>query len=85
MHDKGLRIVRFADDFLLLAKEENTAKEALNETIAFLKNEGLELHPEKTRLVSFEKGFRFLGHLFVRSMIVKEVEICQFGNLASDS
>ena len=38
-----------------------------------LASHGLELNPEKTRVVDFERGFRFLGHVFVRSMIWKEV------------
>jgi CRISPR-associated protein Cas1 len=31
------------------------------------------LHTDKTRIVPFEQGFRFLGHVFVRSMVWKEV------------
>ena len=35
---------------------------------------GQALNPEKTRLVDFDRGFKFLGHLFVRSMVLKSVE-----------
>lgn len=70
----GVRLVRFADDFVLLAKTPASAEKALVEMTGLLAGEGLEIHPEKTRLVSFEEGFRFLGHVFVRSMIVREVQ-----------
>ena len=70
---KGLRIVRFADDFLLLAKSEAKARDAYQDLQAFLAEIGLELHPEKTRIISFDQGFRFLGHVLVRSMVFREV------------
>jgi CRISP-associated protein Cas1 len=70
----GMRIVRFADDFLVLCKTEALARNAREQAAALLMAEGLELNPEKTRLVSFDQGFRFLGHMFVKGMIWKEVE-----------
>lgn len=66
-----LRLVRYADDFVILAKKEDAAEQALELMAAKLAEHGLRLHPEKTRIVDFDKGFRFLGHLFVRSMILK--------------
>ena len=65
-------IVRYADDFVLGFREEADARrclEALRERLAHF---GLELHPEKTRLVELglgREGFDFLGcHLrIVRS------------------
>ncbi len=71
---RGVRLVRFADDFLLLAKTPASAERALAEMGRLLAAQGLELHPDKTRLVTFAEGFRFLGHLFVRSLIVQEVD-----------
>ncbi|WP_282610833.1 CRISPR-associated endonuclease Cas1 [Pelagibius sp. Alg239-R121] len=70
---KGVRLVRFADDFLLMCKGEETAREAQTRMAGILAEQGLRLNPEKTRVVPFEKGFRFLGHLFVRSMIIQEL------------
>lgn len=70
---RGLRIVRYADDFVLLCKSEAIAEATLPKLTRFLSEHGLELNAEKTRVVPFEKGFRFLGHLFVRSMVLKEV------------
>lgn len=69
---ENVRIVRFADDFVLLAKTKSKAEKALADMRVLLEAEGLELHPEKTRLVDFDTGFRFLGHAFIRSLIVQE-------------
>lgn len=68
----GVRLVRFADDFLLLCKKERTARKALLRMGALLEAHGLKIHPDKTRVVPFEQSFAFLGHLFVRSMVVED-------------
>ncbi|NJR49590.1 MAG: hypothetical protein HC780_08455 [Leptolyngbyaceae cyanobacterium CSU_1_3] len=31
---------------------------------------GLRLHPEKTRVTNFDRGFRFLGHAFAKDVMV---------------
>lgn len=74
IESRGVRLVRFADDFLILCKSEDLADSSLSRMADLLARHGLELHREKTRLVDFDQGFRFLGHLFVRSMIFKEVD-----------
>jgi hypothetical protein len=63
----GYKVVRYADDMVILCESANKAKTALG----FLKQvaEGelrLTLHPEKTRLTTFGKGFDFLGFTFQR-------------------
>lgn len=73
MSGRGIRLVRYADDFLVLTKTEASATGAMERIAAILAEHGLELNAEKSRVVSFEQGFRFLGHLFVRSMLVKEI------------
>ena len=70
---KGVHLVRFADDFVLLCRSELAAGRALESMRKLLASHGLDLNPEKTKIVDFERGFRFLGHVFVRSMIWKEV------------
>lgn len=65
-----LRLVRFADDFVVLARDQAKAAGALDAMREILAAHGLGLNPDKTRICSFDHGFRFLGHLFVRSMIV---------------
>lgn len=67
---RGVRLVRFADDFVVLCKSRASAERALDRAAALLAERGLELHREKSRIVSFQQGFRFLGHLFVRSLVM---------------
>jgi CRISPR-associated protein Cas1 len=67
---RGAHIVRFADDFVILTESRQGAEGALARTEALLGEHGLTLNKEKTRVTSFDQGFRFLGHLFVRSMVL---------------
>lgn len=67
---KGTRLVRFADDFVLLCRERERAEAALTRIAELLARHGLELNPDKTRIISFEQGFRFLGQLFLRSLVL---------------
>jgi len=57
-------LIRYADDFVVMAPTESQAKEALRQ-IQFVMNKlGLVLHPEKTRMVDLRRGkgsFVFLG------------------------
>ena len=66
-----VRIVRFADDFLILCKSQKSAEKTLKELTAFLKEYGLTLNPEKTEINHFNDGFKFLGHLFTRSLVLQ--------------
>lgn len=74
MEGHHLRIVRYADDFVVLARDAKRAQEALAQASALLAARGLELHPEKSRVLGFDQGLRFLGHLFVRSMVLRETD-----------
>ncbi|RME96635.1 MAG: CRISPR-associated endonuclease Cas1, partial [Alphaproteobacteria bacterium] len=68
----SLRLVRYADDFLLLARSREGAEKALAQVARELARAGLELNPEKTRIVRFEEALRFLGALFVRSVLIHD-------------
>jgi len=70
---KGVRLVRFADDFILLCKKQASAESALIHAQKLMDEHGLELHKKGTRVVDFDRGFEFLGHLFVRSMVVQRI------------
>lgn len=72
---RGVRLVRYADDFVLLCKSEKTAEAALVDARKLLSQHGLELHDDKTRITSFAKGFRFLGHVFVRSLVFQDTAL----------
>jgi len=57
-------IVRYADDFVVLCKTEALAREAHRRIVLVMERLGLQLHPEKTRLVDLRRGkesFVFLG------------------------
>ncbi len=72
LHKRGIRIVRFADDFVILCKKRSGAEKALVDATSILREHGLELHDQGTRIVDFDRGFNFIGHLFVRSLAVKK-------------
>ena len=63
----GYGLVRYADDWVVFAKSESEARQALEKARQILEGDlGLMLHPEKTRVVSVASGFEFLGfHYFV--------------------
>lgn len=67
---RGLRLIRFADDFLILCKERPQAEAALEVTEALLRDLQLSLDAGKTRVTNFDRGFRYLGHLFLRSLVL---------------
>lgn len=69
---RGIKLIRFADDFVILCKSERKAETAMDLARAVLNEHGLSLHDDGTRIVSFDKGFDFLGYLFVRSLAVKQ-------------
>ena len=64
----GVQMVRYADDFVLLCRSEEEAKGALARVQTWVGENGLTLHPEKTRLVDATQpgGFDFLGYHFER-------------------
>lgn len=70
----GLRLVRYADDFVLLAKHEAAAERGLERVTAILAEQGLTLNQAKTRIVPYEQGLTFLGHRFIRSMVLRELD-----------
>jgi RNA-directed DNA polymerase len=62
---KGLgnwRLIRYADDFVLMVAGDRRQAEALREEVsAVLAPLGLRLAPEKTKVVHIDEGFTFLG------------------------
>lgn len=58
------RMVRYADDFVIMCRRESQAREALRRVGEILTRLRLELHPEKTKVVELgigKEGFDFLG------------------------
>jgi group II intron reverse transcriptase/maturase len=63
---RGLHLVRFADDFVILCRRRWQSRRALVAARTALTRLRLELNPQKTRLVHFGEGFAFLGFFFLR-------------------
>jgi CRISPR-associated protein Cas1 len=63
IHRKRVRLVRFADDFVLLTRTQAGARWARERMEQLLAAKELRLNPEKTRIVSFSEGFEFLGYV----------------------
>ena len=66
MAEKGMEMVRYADDFVVLCGTEGEAQQALEEVRRWTAQAGLTLHPVKTRIVDATPpgGFDFLGYHF---------------------
>jgi RNA-directed DNA polymerase len=66
MAQRGYEMVRYADDFVILCRSQLEAQEALAEVTEWVAAAGLQLHPDKTRIVdaSLPGGFDFLGYHF---------------------
>jgi RNA-directed DNA polymerase len=64
----GFEMVRYADDFVVLCRTAEEAEQALGLVRRWVAAAGLQLHPEKTRLVDLQGpgGFDFLGYHFTR-------------------
>jgi RNA-directed DNA polymerase len=63
----GYRMVRYADDFVVLCKSREEADAALAEIRAWVADNGLRLHPNKTHVGDCRQyggGFEFLGYRF---------------------
>ncbi len=68
MQTAGFRLIRFADDFLVMCKSPEEAERAREQAQASLAEHGLTLKLEKTRRRQTAEGFKYLGYLFVNDM-----------------
>jgi RNA-directed DNA polymerase len=67
MEQKGYRMVRYADDFVVLCRSAEQAQAALAEVKAWVEANGLSLNAEKTHVGDCRQegqGFEFLGYRF---------------------
>lgn len=60
----GFQMVRYADDFLVLASSATATQRAYPRVEEHLQALGLRYEPRKTRLTSFDEGFEFVGVWF---------------------
>ncbi len=60
-----VHLIRFADDFIITGRTSALLEQEVRPLVeAFLRERGLELAPDKTRITSLEGGFDFLGQHF---------------------
>jgi RNA-directed DNA polymerase len=67
MKQRGYRMVRYADDFVVLCRTAEQAQAALNEVRAWVEQNGLKLNADKTHVGDCRQagqGFEFLGYRF---------------------
>ena len=67
MAERGYRMVRYADDFVILCRTREAADAALDVVRAWVTAAGLTLHPDKTHAGDCRQpgqGFEFLGYRF---------------------
>ena len=67
MSERGYHIVRYADDFVILCRDETEAQAALREVQTWCTQRRLTLHPDKTHSGDCRQrgeGFEFLGYRF---------------------
>lgn len=63
----GYRMVRYADDFVILCGSREEATQALEKVRSWVAENGLALHPDKTHVGDCRQpgeGFEFLGYRF---------------------
>jgi RNA-directed DNA polymerase len=61
LHNAGYAFVRYADDFVVVCNSFQRAEEARSFVETILDKLGLSLSPSKTKIVSYGKGYSFLG------------------------
>ncbi len=65
--ESGMRMVRYADDFVILSRSQTEAENALQKVREWVQANDLSLHPDKTHLGDCRQkgqGFEFLGYRF---------------------
>src|SRR6516165_1326468 len=66
MRLRGYQLTRYADDWVITCKSAAEAKAAVDTARRILKQLGVELHPQKTRITHVQEGFEFLGYKIKR-------------------
>jgi RNA-directed DNA polymerase len=71
MRRKGYQLTRFADDWVVTCASAAEARAAIAAALRILSELGVQLHPQKTRVVHVQRGFEFLGYLVRRGKQLK--------------
>jgi RNA-directed DNA polymerase len=61
----GFAMIRYADDFVIMCRSREEADQALGKVKQWVEENGLTLHPTKTKIADARtEGFDFLGYTF---------------------
>ncbi|SPE32640.1 Prophage lambdaSa1 transcriptase/maturase family protein [Acidobacteriia bacterium SbA2] len=71
MRRRGYRLTRYADDWVITCKSVAEARAAVAAALRILKQLGVVLHPQKTRIVHVQHGFEFLGYKIKRGKALR--------------
>ena len=66
MRRKGYQLTRYADDWVVTCESAAEARAAVAAALRILNELGVQLHPQKTRIVHVRRGFEFLGYKIKR-------------------
>jgi RNA-directed DNA polymerase len=62
MRHKGYQLTRYADDWVVTCRSPAEARAVIKTARTILNSLGVQLHPQKTRIVHVRYGFEFLGY-----------------------
>jgi group II intron reverse transcriptase/maturase len=71
MRRRGYQLTRYADDWVITCKSVAEARAAVAAALRILKQLGVVLHPQKTRIVHVQQGFEFLGYKIKRGKALR--------------
>ena len=74
IQSEGVRLIRYADDLVLLTRTREKADIALTKLEGLLAAQGLRANPEATRIRSFDETLDFLGVRFVRTLAFDAID-----------
>jgi group II intron reverse transcriptase/maturase len=66
MRRRGYQLTRYADDWVITCESAAEARAAVAAALRILNELGVQLHPQKTRIVHVRQGFEFLGYKIKR-------------------
>ena len=66
MRLRGYQLTRYADDWVVTCSSATEAQAAIAVALRILNALGVQLHPQKTRVVHVQEGFEFLGYKIKR-------------------
>ncbi len=62
MRARGYQLTRYADDWVVTCKSASEARAAVATATRILGELGVQVHPQKTRIVHVKHGFEYLGY-----------------------